>query len=146
MDIDLDQLVRLRHWLHAHPEVSRNERETAQHMRQFLDAHAPPDDIIPLADAGFAAVYNDAAPGKTVLIRTELDALPIHEVNDDIPYRSVHEGVGHKCGHDGHMTIVAGVAQSLVTRPQKGRVVLLFQPDEETGTGARSCHAHENPT
>jgi amidohydrolase len=89
-------------------------------------------------------VYNGANPGRTVLIRTELDALPIHEVNEDIPYRSVHDGIGHKCGHDGHMTIVAGVAQTLAERPAKGRVVLLFQPDEETGTGARECHAHEN--
>jgi len=89
-------------------------------------------------------VYNGASPGKTVLIRAELDALPIQDVNEDIPYRSVHDGVGHKCGHDGHMTILAGVAQTLASRPAKGRVILLFQPDEETGTGARACHAHEN--
>ena len=144
MTINLDQLIQLRHWLHAHPEVSRQENDTAQYMRQFLSEHATPDEIIPLADAGFAAVYKGAAPGKTVLIRAELDALPIHEVNDDIPYRSVHDGVGHKCGHDGHMTILAGVAQTLSDRPATGRVVLLFQPDEETGTGARECHAHKN--
>lgn len=144
MSLDLDQLIRLRHWLHAHPEVSRHERETAQYMRQFLDQHARPDEIVPLAGAGFAAVYEGASPGKTVLIRAELDALPIHEVNDTLSYRSVHDGVGHKCGHDGHMTILAGVGQSLASRPAQGRVVLLFQPDEETGTGARECHAHEN--
>ncbi len=144
MNIDLDKLLELRHWLHAHPEVSRKEKGTSRHMREFLEAHATPDEIIPLADAGFAAVYKGATPGKTILIRTELDALPIHEVNDEITYRSKFDGVGHKCGHDGHMTIVAGVAQTLANRPAKGRVVLLFQPDEETGTGARECHAHAN--
>jgi len=139
----MGQLISLRHWFHAHPEVSRQEVETAKHMRNFLEEHANPDEIIALDGAGFAAIYNGKAPGKTVLIRCELDALPIHEVNDDIPYRSLYDGVGHKCGHDGHMTILAGFAQTLAERPANGRVVLLFQPDEETGTGARNCCLHD---
>ncbi|WP_417691631.1 amidohydrolase [Roseibium sp.] len=140
----MDELISLRHWLHAHPEVSRQEVETAKHMWRFLEDHAKPDAFVQLGGAGFAAIYEGKAPGKTVLIRCELDALPIHEVNDDIAYRSLYDGVGHKCGHDGHMTILAGVAQTLADRPQRGRVVLLFQPDEETGSGARSCCQHEN--
>ncbi|MEP3045624.1 MAG: amidohydrolase [Roseibium sp.] len=144
MKIDLNQLIALRHWLHAHPEVSREEIETAKHMRQFLAEHAAPDKFVPLDGAGFAAIYDGSAPGNTVMIRAELDALPIHEVNEDIAYRSLRDGVGHKCGHDGHMTILAGLAQTLAERPEKGRVVLLFQPDEETGTGARNCCLHPN--
>ena len=144
MQFDLDQLIHLRHWLHAHPEVSRQEVETAEYMRGFLRNHAPPDAIVPLHDAGFAAVYVGKSAGKTILFRCELDALPIHEINDDIAYRSVFDGVGHKCGHDGHMAIMAGLAQTLVERPAKGRVVLLFQPDEETGTGARMSCLHPN--
>lgn len=140
----MDQLIGLRHWLHAHPEISRHEIETARHMRHFLELHATPDRIVPLAGAGFAAIYDGASDGKTVMIRCELDALPIHEINDDLPYRSRNDGVGHKCGHDGHMTILAGLAQSLSERPRQGRVVLLFQPDEETGSGARDCCAHAN--
>ena len=112
-------------------------------MRGFLNTYAKPDDIITLDGAGFAAIYEGKAPGNTVLFRCELDALPIHEINDDIAYRSVNDGVGHKCGHDGHMAILAGVAQTLTDRPANGRVVLLFQPDEETGTGARQCCLHE---
>lgn len=142
LKIHLNQLIELRHWLHAHPEVSRQEVETAKYMRQFLTDYAAPDAFVPLAGAGFAAVYDGVKPGKTVMLRTELDALPIHEVNQDLPYRSVYDGVGHKCGHDGHMTIMAGVAQTLAKRPDEGRVVLLFQPDEETGTGARTCCLH----
>lgn len=140
----MDQLIGLRHWLHAHPEMSRQEVETAKHMRRFLEQHARPDAILPLHGAGFAAIYDGKSPGKTVLIRCELDALPIHEINDDIAYRSLYDGVGHKCGHDGHMTILAGLAQTLADRPRQGRVVLLFQPDEETGSGARSCCHHQN--
>ena len=141
----MDKIIELRHWLHAHPEVSRHEIETARHMQLFLQDHAAPDEFLPLHGAGFAAIYSGAEPGKTVLIRTELDALPIHEINEDLPYRSLHDGVGHKCGHDGHMAIVAGLAQSLSERrPVRGRAVLLFQPDEETGAGARSCCLHPN--
>lgn len=142
-DIDLKELKKLRQWLHAHPEVSRQETRTAAHVRKYLEEHAPPDAIIPLAGAGFAAVYNGTRPGRTVLIRAELDALPIHEINTDLAYRSVYDGVGHKCGHDGHMTILSGLAGVYAkTRPAYGRVVLLYQPDEETGTGARDCCNH----
>src|SRR5690606_35881140 len=72
----------------------------------------------------------------TILIRCELDALPIKETND-FEYRSVERNISHKCGHDGHMAIVAGLAAVLgKNRPKKGRVVLLFQPAEENGAGA----------
>ena len=144
MNFDIDQLIQLRHWLHARPEVSRQETETAQHMRRFLEEHAAPDNIVSLDGAGFAAIYEGRSTGKTILFRCELDALPIHEINDDIPYRSRHDGVGHKCGHDGHMAILAGLAQTLNERTRKGRVILLFQPDEETGSGARLCCSHPN--
>lgn len=144
MTFDIDQLICLRRWLHAHPEVSREEVETAMHMRRFLEEHATPDSIVSLHGAGFAAVYEGRSAGKTTLFRCELDALPIHEINDDIPYRSIYDGVAHKCGHDGHMAIMAGLAQTLAERPAKGRAVLLFQPDEETGTGARLSCQHDN--
>ena len=145
MNIDLEKLIELRHWLHAHPEVSRQETKTSTYMQAYLRENAPADEIILLAGAGFAAVYNGKMPGKTVLVRTELDALPIHEINEDLPYKSIYDGVGHKCGHDGHMTMVTGIAKMLSEeRPKYGRVVLLYQPDEETGTGARECADHPN--
>ena len=77
-----------------------------------------------------------AMDGPTVLLRCELDALPILERNS-IPYSSMNHGVSHKCGHDGHMAILAAVGSELaIHRPKKGKVVLLFQPAEETGQGA----------
>lgn len=145
VEIDLKALKELRHWLHAHPEISRQENKTAAYLRAYLEDNAEPDEILPLAGAGFAAIYNGERPGRTVLIRAELDALPIHEINDDISYRSVYDGVGHKCGHDGHMTMLTGLGMIYANkRPAYGRVVLLYQPDEETGTGARECCSHPN--
>src|SRR5699024_2334052 len=85
---------------------------------------------------GMVASYEGDEEGSTVMIRCELDALPIAEEND-IEYKSTHEGNGHKCGHDGHMAILCGVAKCLeAERPAKGKVQLLLQPAEETGEGA----------
>ncbi len=75
--------------------------------------------------------------GPTVLFRAELDALPIAETNHDLSYCSTAEGVGHKCGHDGHMAILTGMASLLHRhKPARGKAVLLYQPAEETGAGA----------
>lgn len=141
------ELKRLRHKLHASPELSHAEFKTAERLKRYLVEHAPPDETVELAGAGFAAVYSGADTGRTVLFRAELDALPIQEINDDLPYRSEIANVSHKCGHDGHMTILTGLARALSReRPSSGCVVLMFQPDEETGTGARECCEHENFT
>jgi amidohydrolase len=71
------------------------------------------------------------------MFRAELDAVPVREATEN-DYRSENVGVSHSCGHDGHMAIVAGLAAQLRRRPiRHGRVVLLFQPAEETGRGAR---------
>ena len=92
---------------------------------------------------GLAAVYRGNGKrktenGKRILIRGDIDALHIPEPND-IPYRSQNQCVSHKCGHDGHATILCGLAQWLgEQRPDTGEVVLLFQPAEETGQGAQA--------
>jgi len=89
-----------------------------------------------LGGHGVAAEFAGHAPGPTLLFRCELDALPIEE-KGDLPYRSTRPGKGHLCGHDGHMAILMGLARDLAARrPERGRVVLLFQPAEETGAGA----------
>ena len=87
---------------------------------------------------GLAAVYRGPQPGKRILIRGDIDALHIPEPND-LPYRSQSQGISHKCGHDGHATILCGLAQWLGEQhPDQGEVVLLFQPAEETGQGAKA--------
>ncbi|WP_291735693.1 amidohydrolase [Leisingera sp. F5] len=132
----LARLTRLRHALHQIPEVSGVEEKTAAMVADYLRQFEPDQLLTGLGGHGIAAVYNGRADGPTVLIRCELDGLPIEELSDQ-PYRSTHQGRGHLCGHDGHMTMVAALAEDLsASRPAKGRAVLLFQPAEETGKGA----------
>lgn len=135
-DKTLQKLQQLRKELHQQPEVSGEERETAKKIKQFIDNFAPDDAITGIGGEGMVFFFNGEKPGPTVMIRAELDALPIEEIND-IPHRSQKKGKAHLCGHDGHMVMVAGIATMLAEqRPQSGRVALMFQPAEETGEGA----------
>ena len=137
----LAQLTRLRHALHQIPEVSGAEEKTAAMVADYLRQHQPDQLLTGLGGDGVAAVFEGRAEGPTVLIRCELDGLPIEELSDQ-PYRSTHAGRGHLCGHDGHMTMVAALAEDLsAQRPERGRAVLLFQPAEETGKGAAAVIA-----
>lgn len=132
----LDQLIAFRRELHKYPELSKKEFKTAKKISDFVAENKPDKLITGLGGSGLAAVYKGSEPGPTVLIRADIDALPIQEVND-FDHRSVFPEVGHKCGHDGHSAILAGLSGVLdKDRISKGRVVLLFQPSEETGEGA----------
>jgi amidohydrolase len=138
---DRAHLVALRHELHRFPEVSGDEAETARRIADTLRAHRPDQLLTGLGGHGIAAVFNGAGPGPTVLIRAELDGLPIEEIST-ADYRSQHTGFGHLCGHDGHMVMVVALAEQLAQqRPACGRVVLAFQPAEETGKGAAAFRA-----
>lgn len=132
----LKNLIAFRKYLHKYPELSKKEYKTAKKIKEFISGNTPDEIIEKLGGTGLAAIHNGKSHGKTVLIRADIDALPISEIND-FEHKSVFPEVGHKCGHDGHTTILAGL--SVVLRenpPEKGRVVLLFQPSEETGEGA----------
>lgn len=133
---DIVELTELRQALHRRPELSGEECETARTIATALAPTAPDEVLTGLGGHGVAAVFTGAAPGPTVLIRAELDGLPIEEIGA-LPYRSETPGKGHLCGHDGHATILIGLARLLGRqRPARGRAVLLFQPAEETGAGA----------
>lgn len=132
----LDQLISLRKELHKKPELSGKEESTAALIVKFLKTFKPDRILEQLGGHGVAAIWNGNQPGQSILFRAELDALPIQETND-LDYKSVVHNVSHKCGHDGHMAIVAGIAPLLHNHPiKKGQVILLFQPAEETGNGA----------
>jgi amidohydrolase len=132
----LKKLTELRREIHKHPELSHNEIDTAIRVTGWLEETGPDRLISSLGGHGVAALYDSGKPGPSVLFRCELDALPIQETST-LPYRSVYEGVGHFCGHDGHMATMLGLASYIKdNRPEKGRAILLFQPAEETGTGA----------
>lgn len=133
---DITELTALRRLLHQHPEISGQEQETARRIVRALGDHMPDRLVTGLGGHGVAAVYAGIESGPTVLFRCELDALPILE-QGDLPYRSTVPGRGHLCGHDGHMAVLLALARLLSRRrPARGRAVLLFQPAEETGTGA----------
>ena len=134
----MQNLIELRHILHAHPELSGQEALTNGILNEWVKQTRPDLLIEKIGGYGLAAIYKGAKPGKRILIRGDIDALHIPEPNN-IPYRSQNQGVSHKCGHDGHATILCGLAQWLgEQRPDQGEVVLLFQPAEETGQGAQA--------
>ena len=131
-----ESLIAMRRRLHQYPEIAHQEEKTAEYLLDFLGQFNPDKLISGIGGHGIAAIYNGKNEGPAVLIRCELDGLPIKEVSK-LDHRSVNEGKGHLCGHDGHMIMVAGLAPLLsVSRPLSGSVILLFQPAEETGEGA----------
>ena len=130
-------LTTLRHALHRRPEISGEEVKTAKRIVRELTTLGADQIWQGLGGHGVAAAFHGAADGPTVLLRCELDGLPIHETSD-IAHKSETEGKGHLCGHDGHMVSMLGVAMALANRPATGRVILLFQPAEETGAGAKA--------
>ncbi|WP_343211881.1 amidohydrolase (plasmid) [Aliisedimentitalea scapharcae] len=133
----VSSLLALRHDLHRRPEVSGQEQETAARITAELTVLGADRLWQGLGGHGVAAEFTGAGAGPTVLLRCELDGLPIREISD-LPYQSEIEGRGHLCGHDGHMVSLLGVAMGLARRPARGRVILLFQPAEETGAGAQA--------
>ena len=133
---DIIDLVAFRRELHRFPEISNEEAETARRVIEFLSPTEPDRILTGLGGHGVAAVYDSGVPGPTVLFRSELDALPIEE-RSDAPHRSAVPGKSHMCGHDGHTAILAALGRQFARRrPARGRVVLMFQPAEETGDGA----------
>lgn len=131
-------LKNIRHHLHQHPEVSGEEEKTSHFIVRKLKEIG-----VDQIHQGFfmnsvLAEIAGQKNGNTILFRCELDALPIQEINDDLEYKSINDGVSHKCGHDGHMAILLGLAETLVkNRDFEGKIILLFQPAEEDGRGAK---------
>ncbi|MFC2151146.1 amidohydrolase [Bacteroidota bacterium] len=133
---NLEKIIELRHELHRFPELSDNEFVTAERITNFLSHYDNIEIIRGIGGNGLACIFKGNDEGPSVLFRCDLDALPIDEENE-IEYKSVQKGVSHMCGHDGHMAIIAGLADMFSKNPPKnGQVVLLFQPSEENGQGA----------
>jgi amidohydrolase len=135
------ELVALRRQLHQHPELAFEEHETAKAVGAFLTKLG-----IKyrggVGGTGLIAVIEGAKPGPTVGIRADMDALPIHE-QTGLPFASKLPGKMHACGHDVHTVIALGVAAALaeVRSELRGRVKFIFQPAEETLSGAQAMIA-----
>ena len=131
-----DAIIAHRHYLHQHAELSFQEKETTAYLVEQLTKLGIPvqsfDDY-----TGCIATIQGGQPGKTVLLRADIDALPIQE-NSGVEFESIHPGVMHACGHDCHASMLLGAAQLLwEQRDQlKGTVKLLFQAAEEVFVGS----------
>jgi amidohydrolase len=131
-------LIAHRRELHASPELSFKEDETARYIAERLDALGVEKLTRGVGGTGVVAEIHGQRPGRSVLVRADMDGLPLTETAD-VPFRSTREGVMHACGHDVHMAIGLGLARWLVARRDQlpGMVRLAFQPAEELGSGAR---------
>jgi amidohydrolase len=133
---DVEDLVRLRRQLHRHPELRFTERRTAALLAERLAPIARVHTGV--AGTGLVAEIDGQAPGPSVLLRADMDAYPVQDVKE-VPWASENPGVCHACGHDVHMTVVAGVAARLAADPPaRGSVTLLYQPAEEIPFGEAS--------
>ena len=130
-----DYIVDLRRFFHANPELGYQEFAATDRIAKELTAMGIP--FTRLAPTGLVGEITGAYPGKVLLIRAEIDALPIQE-ETDVPFRSQIDGVMHACGHDANTAILLGTARILMAIREKlhGSVRLLFEPAEELGTGS----------
>jgi amidohydrolase len=131
------QLVAWRRSLHQRPELGFKEQLTAQFIAQKLQEWGI-EHQTGVAKTGIVATINSGSPGPVLAIRADIDALPIQEENE-VSYRSQHDGIMHACGHDGHTAIALGTAYYLWQHRQDftGTVKIIFQPAEEGPGGAK---------
>ncbi|MFO7321471.1 MAG: amidohydrolase [Chloroflexota bacterium] len=136
-----DELVARRRDLHMHPELAFEEVRTAGIVAQTL-GELGLEVQTGVGKTGVVGILEGAQDGPTVLVRADMDALPIQEANQS-DYVSTVPGKMHACGHDGHTSILLGVAKLLAGRRAEiaGRVKFVFQPAEETGKGAKAMVA-----
>ena len=130
-------LNRIRHTLHQLAEPSGAEFKTQQYLLDILQQLSPTTIHIFKNSKNILVVYDTGEKGPTLLFRADFDAVLVDE-KINIPYSSLTEGVSHKCGHDGHTTILLGLAEKIGLQPfAKGRILLFFQASEETGQGCQ---------
>jgi amidohydrolase len=144
-----DDLVATRRRLHAAPELSMVEHDTAAFVAAELGKLGLDAVRTGIGITGVLGTLEGGKPGPVTLLRADMDALPITELND-VPYKSAHPGVMHACGHDGHVSILLAAARTLAARRAEipGTLVFCFQPGEEGHAGAKKMMddgALENP-
>ena len=132
------EFIEVRHYLHAHPELSYQEFETSKFVQQKLSEYKIPFEV--KATTGVIGLIKGKNPDlRIIALRADMDALPINEQND-VPYKSTTQNVMHACGHDVHTTCLLGAAKILseTKNDWEGTVKLIFQPGEEKNPGGAS--------
>ena len=130
--------VEMRRYFHQHPEVSEKEYETSKVIKAELDKMGIP--WVPCGlETGVLGTIEGAKPGKTILLRADIDALSVEETTG-AEYASQNPGVMHACGHDCHISMLLTAAHILNDMKDElcGTVKLAFQPAEESAAGAKS--------
>lgn len=126
-----DELIELRRDFHKHPELGFQEHRTSGIVEDYLRGLGLP--VKRAAGTGVVALLEGRAAGPVLLLRADIDALPLQEENE-LPYRSVNDGVMHACGHDAHTAMLLVAAKVLAEQKEHipGTIKLIFQPNEET--------------
>jgi amidohydrolase len=134
-----DEITEWRRDLHAHPELQYDVHRTAGSVSERLKSFGCDDVVTGLGRTGVVGVIRGRKPGAKVIgMRADMDALPIEEATT-VAYKSTVPGKMHACGHDGHTAMLLGAAKYLAeTRNFAGTAVVIFQPAEEGGAGARA--------
>ncbi|WP_176332519.1 amidohydrolase [Candidatus Enterococcus lemimoniae] len=137
------EIIDFRRDLHQHPELQFEEFRTTEKVAEVLDQLEIP--YRKTEPTGIIAELVGANPGKTVALRAYMDALPVQELTEDIPYKSLEDGKIHACGHDAHTAMLLTAAKALkeVQAQLKGTVRFIFQPSEENAQGAKAMVAQD---
>jgi hippurate hydrolase len=136
-DAGLGDAIALRRAIHAEPELGLNLPKTTAKIKAAL-AGLPLEIREGPSTSGVVAILRGPANGRTVLLRGDMDALPLHE-DTGLAFASLNQGAMHACGHDTHVAMLAGAARALCERRDRlaGTVMFMFQPGEEGWHGAR---------
>lgn len=133
------KLIKIRRLFHENPEVGYKEFQTSAYISEFLEKLGI-EVIKEVGKTGVVGILKGNSSGPTILLRADMDALPIQETTY-LPFQSKNLGIHHACGHDGHMAILLITAQIIAEKYKnllKGNIKFVFQPAEEGGFGARS--------
>ena len=142
---NFDYMVRIRRHMHEYPENSGVEYETVKYIASELDALGIEYVVVP--EGGIIGQIHGGKPGKTVLLRADMDALPIKESKTNLTKEKVciskNDGVSHACGHDAHTAMLLAEAKILNENKEdlNGNIVLLFERGEEAGGNIRNLRA-----
>ena len=135
-------MIELRRWFHRHPELSLQEKETSGKIQEELTKLGIPYQVL-APNYGIVATIQGSRPGKKIVLRADIDALPVTE-ETGLSFASEHPGVMHACGHDAHAAMLLGAARILQENKDElcGTVICLFQVAEETGFGYKEALDH----
>jgi amidohydrolase len=134
----LEKAIEFRHELHKYPNLSNEERPTLERIIKFLKENTQNIEVVDKGHYVYAVYRSSDAKKPPMAFRSDNDAIKVH---DDIqqPYKSVYDGIGHKCGHDGHTATMCAFALDIDENGADRDVFFLFQPAEENGSGAATC-------